>query len=143
MNKNNRIHIGTSGWSYKDWLDVFYPVGTKQADYLSFYAKKYDTVEIDSTFYAIPRVSTVEGWFNKTPGHFKFALKVPQVITHEKRLSACESDWEFFISTIQNLKRRSRLCINASAPIRYPHGNWRNRFDGLRTMVRSIHCAAI
>ncbi|MBN1406388.1 MAG: DUF72 domain-containing protein [Calditrichaceae bacterium] len=100
------IHLGTSGWSYKDWLGVFYPDLTKQADYLPFYAKKFDSVEVDSTFYAIPRKTTVQNWYDKTPDTFTFSLKVPQIITHEKRLNNCESEWNQFVQTAQLLKHK-------------------------------------
>lgn len=100
------LHIGTSGWSYKDWLGVFYPDSTKQSDYLLYYAGKFNSVEVDSTFYAIPRQSTVQNWFEITPDNFSFSLKTPQIITHEKRLSNCESEWNQFIETAQLLKHK-------------------------------------
>lgn len=103
---NPKLHIGTSGWSYKDWLDVFYPAGTKQKQYLSYYSSRFDTVEVDSTFYGIPRPATVESWFNNTPDHFRFALKVPQAITHDKKLVDCQSDWQHFLQTTQILKHK-------------------------------------
>jgi len=106
ISRAKKLHIGTSGWSYKDWLGVFYPKGTKQTDYLSHYASNFDTVEIDSTFYAIPRETTVQGWYDKTPDHFTFSPKVPQIITHEKRLINCESEWLHFIETIKILKQK-------------------------------------
>jgi uncharacterized protein YecE (DUF72 family) len=100
------IHIGTSGWSYKDWLGVFYPDSTKQSDYLSYYAKRFNSVEIDSTFYGIPRKSTVQNWYDKTPDIFTFALKTPQIITHEKRLNNCENEWDQFVQTTQLLRHK-------------------------------------
>ncbi|MEJ2052878.1 MAG: DUF72 domain-containing protein [Calditrichaceae bacterium] len=101
-----KIHIGTSGWSYKDWLGVFYPGNTKQSQYLPYYASKFNSVEVDSTFYAIPRRSTVQNWFNITPDEFTFALKTPQIITHEKRLVGCEKEWNQFIETACLLKHK-------------------------------------
>lgn len=71
----------------------------KPADYLTFYATKFDTVEVDSTFYHTPTISTVNGWARKTPEGFIFALKVPQVITHEKVLLDCEEEFEHFVDT--------------------------------------------
>jgi uncharacterized protein YecE (DUF72 family) len=100
------LHIGTSGWSYKDWLGVFYPDSTKQSDYLPHYAKRFNSVEVDSTFYAIPRKTTVQNWYDKTPDTFTFSLKVPQIITHEKRLNNCESEWNQFVQTAQLLKHK-------------------------------------
>jgi uncharacterized protein YecE (DUF72 family) len=80
------IRIGTQGWNYDAWVGSFYPVGTRPADYLSVYGRAFSTVEVDSTFYAIPSVRTVRGWAERTPPEFKFALKMPQEITHENRL---------------------------------------------------------
>ena len=80
------VLIGTQGWNYDAWVGPFYPSGTRPADYLSVYARAFDTVEVDSTFYAIPSVRTVRGWAARTPAEFRFALKLPQEITHENRL---------------------------------------------------------
>ncbi len=76
--------IGTSGWSYKEWEGVFYP--NSKTSKLSFYSKVFDTVEIDSTFYAFPSRGLPIGWTKFTPESFVFAAKLPQAITHEKKL---------------------------------------------------------
>ena len=81
-----RIRIGTQGWNYDAWVGPFYPVGTRPADFLAIYSRAFDTVEVDSTFYAIPPSKTVRGWADRTPPGFTFALKMPQEITHERRL---------------------------------------------------------
>ncbi len=101
--KKNKFHIGTSGWSYKDWVGPFYPEGTKQADYLSYFSKKFTTVEIDSTFYGTPRLTTVEKWAAITPDHFLFSPKVPQEITHKKRLLDCGREWNNYIERMNIL----------------------------------------
>lgn len=61
------IHIGTQGWSYDAWHGPFYPEGTRTADQLRVYARAFDTVEVDSTFYAVPAAETVRGWAARTP----------------------------------------------------------------------------
>ncbi len=76
------VCYGTSGWSYRDWLGPFYPKGTASGAFLPSYAERFSTVEVDSTYYAVPRPSTVEGWAAKTPPGFRFALKVPRQVTH-------------------------------------------------------------
>jgi uncharacterized protein YecE (DUF72 family) len=92
-----RIRIGTQGWNYEAWVGPFYPVGTRPADFLSIYSRAFDTVEVDSTFYAIPPSKTVRGWADRTPPGFTFALKMPQEITHERRLrEANDIAREFF-----------------------------------------------
>jgi len=97
------IHLGTSAFTADGWEGVFYPKGMKPADYLTFYATKFDTVEIDSTFYRTPSAATVNGWARKTPDNFIFAVKVPQVVTHEKMLQACESEFKNFVETMELL----------------------------------------
>lgn len=81
-----QFHIGTSGWQYRDWNGVFYPESVKSADQLKYYATKFDTVEINSTFYHVPRISTCEKWREQTPDNFVFTLKLYRGITHLKRL---------------------------------------------------------
>ncbi len=84
-----QIHVGCQGWNYDDWTTkadgatVFYPRGTRSNEMLVLYAQIFDTIEVDSTFYAIPASSAVENWYRKTPEHFTFSLKMPQEITHE------------------------------------------------------------
>lgn len=84
--------IGCQGWNYSDWTTkaggeiVFYPRGTRSEAMLETYAKMFDTIEVDSTFYAIPASSAVENWHKKTPENFLFSLKLPREITHEYNL---------------------------------------------------------
>src|SRR3982751_5334777 len=80
------VRIGTQGWNYDAWVGPFFPLGTRPADYLSVYARAFDTVEVDSTFYAVPAAKTVRSWADRVPDGFRFALKLPQEITHENRL---------------------------------------------------------
>jgi uncharacterized protein YecE (DUF72 family) len=80
------IRIGTQGWNYDGWVGPFYPPGTRAADFLPLYARAFRTVEVDSTFYAVPSASTVRGWAARVPAEFTFALKLPKEITHENRL---------------------------------------------------------
>ena len=92
--KNTVFKIGCQGWNYEDWTTkaggeaVFYPRGTKANEMLEVYSKVYDTIEVDSTFYAVPAGSAVEGWYRKTPENFTFSLKMPQEITHEHFLQS-------------------------------------------------------
>lgn len=97
------LRVGTSSWSSDDWVGAFYPAGTKPANYLSEYAKHFDTVEIDSTYYRTPSASMVKNWRDRTPAGFLFAAKVPQTITHEKVLVDCEPDLKEFLSVMELL----------------------------------------
>lgn len=98
-----RIRIGTQGWNYDAWVGPFYPTGTRAADYLTVYARAFHTVEVDSTFYAVPPVKTVRGWYARTPEHFRFALKLPQEITHERRLRDADDVAELFYDRAREL----------------------------------------
>jgi uncharacterized protein YecE (DUF72 family) len=76
------IRIGTSSFSEKDWVGPFYPEGTKPSDFISYYATKFDTVEVDSTYYAVPGERTIENWVEKTPESFLISAKFPRSIVH-------------------------------------------------------------
>ena len=92
QNLKSKIRVGCQGWNYADWTTkaggeaVFYPRGTKPNEMLALYAEIFDTIEVDSTFYAIPTLGTIENWYRKTPENFTFSLKMPQEITHEHLL---------------------------------------------------------
>jgi uncharacterized protein YecE (DUF72 family) len=90
------LYIGTSSWSFDDWRGTIYPAEAKSPDFLSFYAQRFAAVEIDMTFYRIPTPAMVEAWYHKTPAHFRFAAKVPQLITHEKALRDCRAELRQF-----------------------------------------------
>lgn len=93
-----QARFGTQGWNYAAWVGTFYPSGTKPADFLPLYAQAFDTVEVDSTFYATPPVNSVLGWARRTPDDFVFALKLTREITHERRLRDSADELELFAS---------------------------------------------
>jgi uncharacterized protein YecE (DUF72 family) len=101
--ESNNLRIGTSSFSTKAWVGPFYPFGMQGQDFLSYYATRFDTVEIDSTFYGTPSISTVKGWNAKTPSGFVFSAKVPQIVTHEKVLVDCDAEFKQFIEVMDNL----------------------------------------
>lgn len=107
--RRGSIYLGTQGFSFKDWVGPFYPPGTQSRSYLEEYAKHFQTVEIDSTFYAIPRGTVVEGWRERTPDSFRIAAKFPKLITHEKKLEGALGDAEAFVGTMQALKEKLAL----------------------------------
>lgn len=90
------VRTGTMGWSYEDWRGPFYPVGLAMSRALEEYAKVFDTVELDTTFYGTPRPSTLDGWAAQVPPGFLFSAKVPRAVTHERRLvGASEAALDF------------------------------------------------
>ncbi len=95
----DKLYLGTCAFSAPGWTGSFYPKGIKPEDRLAFYAEHFDTVEVDSTFYGVPSPHTVSEWAQRTPAHFIFSLKVPQIITHEKVLVDCDDIFELFMGT--------------------------------------------
>jgi len=98
-----RIRLGTQGWGWSHWVGRFYPPGTRPEDYLTFYSKVFDTVEIDTTFYGIPKRSTVLSWAEKVPDDFRFAAKMPQVITHANGLEGGYKELTTFLQRMSLL----------------------------------------
>src|ERR1700693_1140626 len=94
------LYIGTSAFTAAGWEGSFYPAGTKPAEFLRYYTTRFNSVEVDSTFYRTPSEATVRGWDQKTPDGFVFAAKVPQIITHEKVLVDCDTDFKQFVDTM-------------------------------------------
>ncbi|HEU5218320.1 MAG TPA: DUF72 domain-containing protein [Gemmatimonadales bacterium] len=87
---------GTSGWSFKEWKGSFYPKGLPDDGMLGYYAGKFSTVEINNTFYRMPKESVLLDWASKVPDAFRFAIKASQRITHFGRLKDVESEVEYF-----------------------------------------------
>ena len=100
------LHLGTSSWSSEYWVGVFYPTGTPPANFITEYAKHFDTVEVDSTFYRTPSASMVRNWRARIPPGFKFAAKFPQLMTHEKVLRDCATEVKEFLGTMELLEDR-------------------------------------
>ncbi len=98
-----RIRIGTSGYSYKEWKGNFYPDDLPAAKMLAFYAERFDTVEINATFYRMPDEAMLSKWTQQVPESFTFVLKAPQRITHQKRLAGAEEDVQRFFDVATSL----------------------------------------
>ena len=106
----SELLIGTSGWSYNEWGGVFYP--DSKTNKLSFYSRVYGTAEVDSTFYAFPSKGLVLGWARYTPEKFVFSVKLPQLLTHEKKLDldkGVEADLVSFLSLLMPLIATRKL----------------------------------
>lgn len=112
----NEVQIGAQGWNYDDWLGPFYPKGTRPAEYLDLYAKVFDTVEIDSTWYAIPAAATVESWRKRAPKGFTYSLKLPQEITHRNRLHESQEILERFCERARELGETLALILIQMPP---------------------------
>jgi uncharacterized protein YecE (DUF72 family) len=97
------LYLGTSSWSCDDWRGTVYPADAKSSEYLPYYARRFTAVEIDMTFYRIPTPAMVNGWSQRTPTGFRFAAKIPQVITHEKVLRDCQDELQQFTEVMSLL----------------------------------------
>ncbi len=100
---HDRLFLGSAGWSYDDWDGVFYPDNTASKDRLKYYSRQFRSVEIDSSFYGTPSITTVQKWYQQTPDDFIFAPKFPRVITHDKRLVNCADETYRFVETMTEL----------------------------------------
>jgi uncharacterized protein YecE (DUF72 family) len=108
----NAVRIGCSGWQYASWREAFYPKGVAQRRWLSFYAGRFDTVEVNSTFYRLARPDAVARWIEETPDDFVFSIKGSQYLTHMKRLLIRDSDppaLERFYASIAPLLESPKL----------------------------------
>lgn len=85
----SQLRIGCSGWTYKDWKGPFYPAGVPERARLEYYATRFDTAEINASFYRLPSEQMVAGWATRSPPGFVFAWKVSRFITHNKKLNDC------------------------------------------------------
>lgn len=98
-----RVLVGTSGFSYKEWIGSFYPEKTKAADMLAYYAGQLPCVELNNTFYRMPNAALVRGWGERVPDDFRFVLKAPRSITHIRKLSDCAEPLARFLEVAELL----------------------------------------
>ena len=97
------FHVGCSGWVYRHWKGGFYPVELPQKRWFEHYASDFDTVEINASFYRVPLVSTFNGWREKAPPGFRYAVKANRFLTHMKKLLDCETPLAEFIDLARRL----------------------------------------
>ncbi len=101
-----RMHVGTSGYSYKEWKPAFYPQELASTAMLRFYAERLDTVEINNTFYRMPSKKVLQGWCAEVPPFFRFAVKATRRVTHFKRLRDVGSELDFLFGNLAALEGR-------------------------------------
>lgn len=128
----NKLRIGTSGWSYSHWQGQFYPEEVKKGEWLEFYAENFETVELNSSFYHLPRKSTFAGWRERTPEDFLFAVKVSRFISHRKHLKDCRKAWVKFYRRAVLLKEKLGPFLIQLSP------NWKRDRERLEKFVEVI-----
>ena len=104
MTSPKKRKIGTSGWSYKHWREIFYPEAVPVAQWLGFYSRHFETVEVNATFYRLPRQETLDKWYQETPGNFLWAVKASKFITHTRRLNDPSEPLERLYNAAERLK---------------------------------------
>jgi len=130
MSETQHLYVGTCGFSYKDWIGPFYPAGTRAADMLGYYSTRFGAVEIDSTYYAIPKPALFDGMNRRTPARFRFAVKAPGSLTHipaEAQPSA--DDAAAFRACIDPIVRSRKL---GAVLLQFPHSFRPTRESELR-----------
>jgi uncharacterized protein YecE (DUF72 family) len=135
-----RVRIGCSGWNYKDWRASFYPQGLPARLWLERYAEAFDTVEINNTFYRLPKESAVENWVRQTPPGFVFTVKASRYLTHIKRLTTMEEGVKLFYERIEPLVQSPKM-----GPVLWQlPGNFQRDDDRLRGALAALpkgrHC---
>ncbi len=106
-----KLYCGTSGFSFKEWKGSFYPEKLASKEMLSFYARQLPTVEINNTFYRMPKRNVVEGWAGQVPDTFRFAVKASRRITHFKQLADCEEEAGYLFDLLGALGKRLGVVL--------------------------------
>jgi uncharacterized protein YecE (DUF72 family) len=105
------LYCGTSGFSFAEWKGPFYPEKLPAKEMLAFYAQRLPTVEINNTFYRMPRRAMLEGWIGQVPDTFRFAIKAPRRITHVKQLADCREEAGYLFETLEALGERLGIVL--------------------------------
>ena len=103
MARRGEIRIGCSGWNYRHWRGPFYPEKLAVKRWFDHYAEVFDTVELNTSFYHLPKAETFEKWRDQAPPGFRYAVKAPRFITHMKKLKDCAEPVEEFLSRARKL----------------------------------------
>src|SRR6476646_6716163 len=106
-----KLHVGTSGYSYKEWKGSFYPEKLPAKDMLPYYAERLQAVELNNTFYRMPQPSMVESWKDQVPESFRFSVKASQRITHFKRLNEVSEETRLMVDTVSALEDRLGVIL--------------------------------
>ena len=135
-----RWYVGTQSWSYLQWNGVFYDKGTRSGETLAQYAQEFNAVEVDASFYGTPADAAINKWVHDTPDSFRFTLKMPQTITHERRFRGCEAELDRFFGQIRNLGSRLGAVLIQLPPDCESHA-WPDLFAALRRRPEDVRCA--
>ena len=124
--------IGTSGWRYRQWVGPFYPSNLRPADYLGHFARHFATVEINNTFYHLPKAETLATWRDATPEGFVFACKASRYITHMKKLRDPRESSRRFFAAMETLEQKIGPILFQLPP------RWRLNLDRLSAFLKAL-----
>jgi uncharacterized protein YecE (DUF72 family) len=129
----NHWYLGTIGYSYRDWVGSFYPIGTSPRGFLPYYSKVFNAVELDTTFHSIPHQGKVLSWVNASPAEFRFCVKTPRRITHELGLRNAQGLMNEFIDSLQPLGNKLGPIL-IQLPPKYSQTNYSVMNDFLESL---------
>ena len=129
---DGRVHIGTSGWHYKHWRGPFYPQDLPPPKMLAWYADRFDTVEINNSFYRLPSGEALAAWCQQTSPNFCFAVKASRYITHNRKLKGGAETAEKFISQMRDLGKRLGPILFQLSP------SWRVNVERLEEFLAAL-----
>ncbi len=114
-------YIGCSGFHYKEWKGIFYPEGLPQRKWFEYYCSRFDTLELNVTFYRFPQLKMLQNWYDSSPTHLIFTAKAPRLITHYKRFRDCDSLLsDFYRTTVDGLgSKLGAVLFQLPAIMRY------------------------
>ena len=124
-----KLHVGTSGYSYKEWKGNFYPEDLPAKEMLSYYSRRLPAVEINNTFYRLPQPGMIENWKSQVPARFRFSIKATQRITHIKRLNNVADETKYLLETASLLAQRLGVVLFQLPP------NMKKDFERLRNFL--------
>ncbi len=127
-----KLHVGTSGYSYKEWKGNFYPEDLPAKEMLSYYSRRLPAVEINNTFYRLPQPGMIGNWKAQVPAQFRFSIKATQRITHIKRLNNCAEETKYLLDTAALLEERLGVVLFQLPP------NMKKDSERLRTFLTLI-----
>ncbi len=134
-----QFYVGTSGFSYREWKGSFYPRDLSAQGMLGFYSACLPAVEINNTFYRLPKISVLQSWAEQVPDHFRFAIKASQRITHVKRLKEAEEETSYLIHALEVLGPRLGVILFQLPPNLKKDVSRLQKFQEL--LPESVHAA--
>ncbi|WP_018344655.1 DUF72 domain-containing protein [Cytophaga aurantiaca] len=135
-----KVHVGCSGYNYKEWKGLFYPENLPQSKWLQYYAQYYNTVEINASFYRFPTDKSLKGWYDKTPENFRFSLKANNQITHYKKFKDTQTLIKEFYDVAASGLKDKLDCILFQLPpsVKYSYETLERILDQLNPAFKNV-----